>query len=930
MKLDNYKIHTISLVLLLAVGSLTTEVNGQKLKIMPLGNSITFGEDSSPEHQEKTTAGNCVAYRKALYDLLNSAGYTYDFVGSQHSGWNAGLPSNADDSLDYCDNAGFPGLTPGQMKTLLRTSTNPHWDYDCELSYCPQNYLEVFDPDIILLHLGTNGLLSYADAEEYRDSINDILDIIDDYEASVGRTIPVFLAQIINRRDNSTCLPTHAPTAYFNDLLAPLVTSRNNAGDEIILADMENIPGFCYKDEDHGGDMFDDLHPAESGYELMAEKWFEKLDYYNYTAPHVGNIPNVTIYENESSKTINLNNYVFDPQDPDEDITWSFMPNPPVHFYISIANGIATITHKNPAWEGNETITFKAEDSGNGSTPLFDTDEVTIYAVAVNDTPVILSQQPISVLEDSQVTLGFSSINVYDPDNVYPDDFTLHVLPGSNYTIIGSYAVKPNHNYNGTIYVPVYVNDGHANSNTYNLTITVTPVNDPPWLSIPSNRTVNEGSLYSITITPGDFDIGDNLELIPLDIPEWLSFNSTTGLLRGIPFNDEVGLHSVKIRVNDGSVNVDSTFSVEVINTNDIPVITSYPEDTDIFTNEYFEYYIVAEDSDINDVLSYSAAIKPSFLTFDIPTHKLSGTPLNANIGTHQVSLKVGDGTVFVYQNFNLHVAMKTHAPEITSVHVYTIDEDSQYLYALKAKDIDNDILTFSDIRIPDWTSFYSSGILMGTPTNDDVGFHDVILSVTDGLYTVYDSFNIEVINVNDPPVILGTSKILQTPEETPIVITLEDIEVEDDDNLYPDDFSLELFTGDHYTVIDNSVIPNTNFLGKLNVSISVNDGLDSDEADIPVYVGPTSVEEINKNKGYIESVYPVPANNNINFKFNQLNENAEITFYDCSAKPLKVIIVPAQTTELAVDIRELPVGIIFYKINYKQEYNSGKFLINR
>jgi lysophospholipase L1-like esterase len=930
MKLDNYKIHTISLVLLLVVGAfLSTKVSGQKLKIMPLGNSITFGEDSSPEHQEQTTPENCIAYRKALYNLLIGAGYTFDFVGSQHSGWDAGLPQNDIDSLDYCDNAGFPGLTPGQLNTLLLTSTNPRYGGDCELSYCPQNYLEVFDPDIILLHIGTNGLSSYADAEDYRDDINDLLDIVDAYEASVGRTIPVFLAQIINRRDNSTCLPTHAPTAYFNDLLAPLVTSRNNGGDEIILVDMENISGFCYKDEAHGGDMFDDLHPAESGYELMAEKWFEHLDYYNYTAPHVGNIPNLTIYENESSKTINLNNYVFDPQDPDEDITWSFTPNPSVHFNISIANGIATVSNKNPAWEGNETITFKAEDSGNGSTPLFDTDEVTIYAVAINDTPVILSQQPISVLEDSQVAIGFGMINVYDPDNTYPDDFTLHVLPGSNYTIVGNYTVKPNPNYNGTIYVPVYVNDGLTNSNTFNLTVGVTPVNDNPWLNIPSNRTAYEGSSYSITITPGDFDIGDDLDLIPLDIPEWLSFNSTTGLLRGTPFNDDVGIYSVKIRVNDGTVNVDSTFSVEVINTNDIPVITSYPEDTSIFTNEYFEYFIVAEDSDINDVLSYSAPIRPSFLTLDIATHKLSGTPLKNDTGNFPVSLKVGDGTVFVYQNFNLHVELKTHAPEITSVHVYSVYEDTQYLYALKASDLDNDILNFSAVKIPDWTNFYPSGILMGTPTNDDVGFYDIVLSVTDGLYTVYDSFNIEVINVNDPPVILGTSKTLITPKETPIEITLSDISVEDDDNKYPDDFSLELFTGNHYTVIDNSIIPNTSFLGKLNVNISVNDGLDSDEAEIPVYVGDTSIDDF-INKEYIHSVYPVPANDNINFKFNLLNEDAELTFYDISVKPLKVIIVPAQTRELMIDIKELPVGVIFYKINYKQGYNSGNFIIVR
>ena len=66
-----------------------------------------------------------------------------------------------------------------------------------------------------------------------------------------------------------------------------------------------------------------------------------------------------------------------------------------------------------------------------------------------------------------------------DPDDNYPADFTLAVQSGSNYSAVGN-TLTPAANFNGTLTVPVVVNDGTTDSNPFNLSITVTPVNDAP------------------------------------------------------------------------------------------------------------------------------------------------------------------------------------------------------------------------------------------------------------------------------------------------------------------------------------------------------------------------------------------------------------------------------------------------------------------
>ena len=477
----------------------------------------------------------------------------------------------------------------------------------------------------------------------------------------------------------------------------------------------------------------------------------------------------------------------------------------------------------------------------------------------------------------------------------------------------------------------MYVNDGLANSDTKNMTVIVNSINDVPWLNVPSSGSMDEDILYSETVTAGDNDVEDELTLSKVEpFPGWLTFNTLTGQLYGTPENDDVGVHTVTIRVFDGSVNVDDSFNIEVINVNDLPIFTSFPDDTDLLTYDEFEYFVVATDIDpTNDLLIYEVTEKPDWLDFEPVLKKLSGIPTKNDTGIFPVEIRVFDGIGYSYQNFDLTVDLTNHPPEITSTASNTAYEDVEYVYAIKATDKENDPLTYTGVTIPGWSNFYASGVLMGTPDESDFGEYEVILSVSDGENIVYDSFNISVVGNNDKPVILGTTRPLNTPKETALKVSLGDLEVEDDDNIYPDDFTLKLQAGSNYTFYDDFIVPHTGYSGILKVGVIVNDGIiDSDEAEIDVGVGTTSVFNHSNENPIIKIVYPNPAKYYVYFQFINNHEQAIISFLDCSMRLIKKVIIPAETVEVEIDISEFISGIVFYKVDYQNKYYLGKLLI--
>jgi len=110
-------------------------------------------------------------------------------------------------------------------------------------------------------------------------------------------------------------------------------------------------------------------------------------------------------------------------------------------------------------------------------------------------------------------------------------------------------------------------------------------------------------------------------------------------------------------------------------------------------------------------------------------------------------------------QNLIDFLSFLNETPVIMSEPIITATESNQYSYQLEVNDPDGDNLVYLLILGPGGMSINSeSGLVIWTPTNNQVGIHKIIVEISDGKQSVIQSFEIEVINVNNPPQILSFS----------------------------------------------------------------------------------------------------------------------------------------------------------------------------
>jgi lysophospholipase L1-like esterase len=195
-------------------------------RIMPLGDSITRGYTGSAFHW---------GYRKPLYDNLTTGGYSFDFVGSVTDG-----------NFPDPNHEGHDGWRADQILTYIG------------------GWLITYQPDVVLLHIGTNDI---TQGNQDANEVNGILNVIDAYEANNNKHVPVILALIINRTDSSQYSQA---TTLFNDDVNAMALGRIASGDDIIIVDMESAISYP-------ADLADAMHPNDTGYAKMAAVWYNAL-----------------------------------------------------------------------------------------------------------------------------------------------------------------------------------------------------------------------------------------------------------------------------------------------------------------------------------------------------------------------------------------------------------------------------------------------------------------------------------------------------------------------------------------------------------------------------------------------------------------------------------------------------------------------------
>lgn len=152
----------------------------------------------------------------------------------------------------------------------------------------------------------------------------------------------------------------------------------------------------------------------------------------------------------------------------------------PADFTLQVHNGnnyTASGLQVTPAagFAGTLSVNVSVNDGSISS----DVYALPVTVNAVNRVPVINGQATLQVNEDEKITILLTHLNVTDDDNTYPTGFSLNIAPGENYTV-STATIAPAANFSGRLTVPVTVNDGKNTSQPFNLSITVTPVNDIP------------------------------------------------------------------------------------------------------------------------------------------------------------------------------------------------------------------------------------------------------------------------------------------------------------------------------------------------------------------------------------------------------------------------------------------------------------------
>ena len=154
-------------------------------------------------------------------------------------------------------------------------------------------------------------------------------------------------------------------------------------------------------------------------------------------------------------------------------------------------------------------------------------------------------------------------------------------------------------------------------------------------------------------MTAQDID-GDALSYSAPVLPNWLSYYPATHVINGVPNSGDLGRHDVTVRVSDGTVSADQSFPITVQNVNITPTFTSTPV-TSVTEDELYVYFAIAEDADGDDLV-FNAPVLPDWLSFDVNTQVLHGTPDNGDVGENNVSLMVSDGEGTEIQSFILTV----------------------------------------------------------------------------------------------------------------------------------------------------------------------------------------------------------------------------------------------------------------------------------
>lgn len=215
--------------------------DGSPCRIMPLGDSITFGIGA------RTPLVDQGGYRMELFRMARADGHPITFVGRQANG-----PANFANQPFPTAHEGYPGATINDGGNQLANRVD--------------GAITSTDPDIVLLMIGTNDVNGNVNnpPDDLRNLINQITGGAPDALLVVAQIVPTRTAG------------TNTRVQAYNGTVANLVRESAAAGKHVALVDM--FSAFVENPDFATALLNDNLHPNDAGYVLMAQTWYEAIE----------------------------------------------------------------------------------------------------------------------------------------------------------------------------------------------------------------------------------------------------------------------------------------------------------------------------------------------------------------------------------------------------------------------------------------------------------------------------------------------------------------------------------------------------------------------------------------------------------------------------------------------------------------------------
>lgn len=398
-------------------------------------------------------------------------------------------------------------------------------------------------------------------------------------------------------------------------------------------------------------------------------------------------------------------------------------------------------------------IVFTPDDGGTFIVSLTAIDKDLAVNVATTHTVTVVNVAPTLANIGNQVVSEGSALDftasATDPAGVNdPLTYSFVGFVPANASLnlaSGVFLWTPTETQDGTQSFTIRATDPQGGFDEEAFSITVIELATTPTLSDPGNKSFDELTLLSFTLTGSDPDIiaGENdvlsCSISSVNPPVGLNLDPNTGAVTWTPTEAQDGMYPTTFRVTDlAGAFAERTITITVTEVNVAPTLDLIGSQS-IAEGTLLTFTVTASDPDL----------PANSLTFSLD----GGAPAGASItsagvftwtpteaqgpGSYSITVRVSDGTREDFKTISVDVTEANLAPTLATPGDQTLDEGTSLTFTLVGSD--PDVGTPQSLRyttaagwLPGMSFDSMTGAFAWTPTETQNGTHPVIFRVTD------------------------------------------------------------------------------------------------------------------------------------------------------------------------------------------------------